>query len=199
MSSEPAVPHCTHPSNANKHPGQIVLQAKGHQRTAEEITAAKATKATKATAVQVGIQCLAEIELAMEENQANTLTRKAKSVWPPPKVKSKAISEKEKSLPAVANDNGQGGLTSNAAWENNTNIEDVDDGPSKRKKKKGIRESISEARDEINRSSHCDGSSDSKVPLATCVDKGSENTFASVFSSHNFELFCYSLNQWFST
>ncbi|KAG2103163.1 hypothetical protein BD769DRAFT_1676420 [Suillus cothurnatus] len=175
MSSEPAVPRCTHPSNANKHPGQIVLQAKGHQRTAEEITTAKATKATKATAVQVGIQCLAEIELAMEENQANTLTRKAKSVWPPPKAKSKAISEKEKAF------------QHNAAWENNTNIEDVDDGPSKRKKKKVIRESISEARDEINRSSHCDGSSDSKVPLATCVDKGSENTFASVFSSHNFE------------
>ncbi|KAG1800541.1 hypothetical protein EV424DRAFT_1352106 [Suillus variegatus] len=48
------------------------------------------------------------------------------------------------------------------------------DGPGKRRKKKGIQESINHARDEmINRTSHLDGGSDSKGPRA---NKGSENT-----------------------
>ncbi|KAG2030951.1 hypothetical protein BDR03DRAFT_1016624 [Suillus americanus] len=166
MSAESAVPCCTCPSNANKHPG--------------EMAAAKAAEAKKATAIQVGIQRLARIELDMEEKQVNALTRKAKPVHPPPKGKSKgnkAISEKEKSLPAVANDKAQGGLTENAALENNPGIEGLDNGPGKRKKKKkGIRESINHARDEINRSSRHDGGGDSKGP--TCADKGNENTLA---------------------
>ncbi|KAG1730652.1 uncharacterized protein EDB91DRAFT_1252512 [Suillus paluster] len=143
MSAEPTALRRTHPSNANKHPGEIVLQAKGHQRTAEEMAVAKATEAEKATATQVGIQRLARIELDMEEKQAGTLTKKAKPVRPPPKGKAKgnkAISEKEKSLPAVAN-----GKAQNAALENNADIEGLNNGPDKRKKKKGIRGSINHA------------------------------------------------------
>ncbi|KAG1795903.1 hypothetical protein EV424DRAFT_1353337 [Suillus variegatus] len=172
MSAEPAAPCRTRPSNANKHPGEIVLQAKVHRRTAEEIAVAKAAEAEKATAAQVGIQRLARMELAMEEKQVNSATKKARPVRPPPKGKSKAnkaVSEKEKSLSVVANDEAQGGLTENAALEQGLN-----DGPSKRKKKKGIRESINRACHEINSTSHHDGGGDSKGP--TRADKGSENT-----------------------
>ncbi|KAG1722512.1 hypothetical protein EDB19DRAFT_1834974 [Suillus lakei] len=141
MSSESAVPRHTRPSNANKHPGEIVLQVKNCRCTTEEMTAAKDAKAA---AVQAGIQRVAGIELEMEEKQVNALTRKAKPVCSPQKGKSKgkAISEKDKSLLAVSNGEAQGGLTKNMVLENNTDIEGLKDGPSKRKKKKGIRESI---------------------------------------------------------
>ncbi|KAG2335667.1 hypothetical protein BDR05DRAFT_1003682 [Suillus weaverae] len=173
MSAEPAAPCRTRPSNANKHPGEIVLRAKVHRRTAEEIAVAKAAEAEKATAAQVGIQRLARMELAMEEKQVNSATKKARPVRPPPKGKSKANkagSEKEKSLSVVANDEAQGGLTENAALEQGLN-----DGPSKRKKKKGIRESINRARHEINSTSHHDGGGDSKGP--TRADKGKSTLF----------------------
>ncbi|KAG1793036.1 hypothetical protein EV424DRAFT_1354326 [Suillus variegatus] len=144
---------------------------------AEEMAIAKAAKAEKAIATQVGIQHLARIEIAIEEKQVNAVAKKAKPVRPPPKGRpkaGKAISEREKSLSVVANDEAQGGLIESGALENNTDSIGLGDGPGKRRKKKGIRESINHARDKmINRTSHLDGGGDSKGPHS---NKGSENT-----------------------
>ncbi|KAG2354745.1 hypothetical protein BDR07DRAFT_1382022 [Suillus spraguei] len=145
MSSEHTVPCRTRPTNANKHPGEIVLQARGHRCTTEEMAAAKDAKAAKVVANQAGIERMAGIELEMEENQVKMLTRKAQPRPAPkgrPKDHRKVVSGKEKSLSLVVDDEAQGELTSNVALEDNNSL---DDGSGKRKKKKGIRESISQA------------------------------------------------------
>lgn len=174
MSSENAVPRRTRPTNANKHPGEIVLQAKNRRRTAKEMTAAKDAKAAKSAANQAGIERLAGIELEMEKKQVDILTRKAQPVRPPPKGKSKGsskvISEKDQSLSVVADDEAQGGLTEDAGLENREGLDD--DGPGKKKKKKkGIKESISEARISMRPSSHHDGGDNGPI----CADQDSEN------------------------
>ncbi|KAG1720917.1 uncharacterized protein EDB91DRAFT_1088646 [Suillus paluster] len=81
MTSEHTVPRRTRPANANKHPSEIVLQAKSRRCTTEEIAAANEAKSTKSVANQAGIKHLAGIELKMEKKQVDALTRKAQPRW----------------------------------------------------------------------------------------------------------------------
>ncbi|KAG1866712.1 hypothetical protein F4604DRAFT_1927999 [Suillus subluteus] len=89
MPSQPAatpVAHCTRPTNANVHPGAILLQAKKSRRTSEQVSAARDEKvaqaAAQAAAIEAGAKCVAGIELEMEAKQMETLTRKAKGIRP---------------------------------------------------------------------------------------------------------------------
>ncbi|KAG2040103.1 hypothetical protein BDR03DRAFT_1008442 [Suillus americanus] len=72
----PVSPCCTHPANATRHPGLVLLKGRKERRTkaqvAEDKSHALESQATKEAALQRGIDRIAGIEAAMQGKTGKT-------------------------------------------------------------------------------------------------------------------------------